>query len=104
MLVPLETLPGWPVAADPSPLQVLGLLVGLPLVVVVIIAVITKVNQMMRVSRGEPTQVTDPMWVGGLDRPEIEGPRHAEVVDDAKQITASSDTPGTDVGGASARW
>ncbi len=104
MLVPLETLPGWPEAPDPSPLQVLGLLVGLPLLVVAIVAVITKVNQMMRVSRGEPAQVTDPMWVGGLDRPEIEGPRHDEVADDAQAIAETDAKPGTDVGGASARW
>ena len=30
MLVPLETLSGWPAVDDPSALQVLGLLVGLP--------------------------------------------------------------------------
>ncbi len=112
MLVPLETLSGWPAAANPSPLQVLGLLVGLPLVVIVIVAVITKVNRLMRVSRGEPLQVTDPMWVGGLDRPEIEGPRHDETVDNAREIAqadsgdqaATADRPGTDVGGAGARW
>lgn len=104
MLVPLETLPGWPAAPDPSPLQVLGLLVGLPLVVIVITAVITKVNKMMRVSRGEPAQVTDPMWVGGLDRPAVEGARHDEVVDDAQAIGDADVQPGSDVGGAGARW
>lgn len=108
MLVPLETLPGWPAAPDPSPLTVLGLLVGLPLVVIVIVAVISKINRLMKVSRGEPIQVTQPMWVGGLDRPEIEGPRHDEVVGDAKAITdeakAVAGEPGADTGGASARW
>lgn len=100
MLVPLETLPGWPQAASPSVLEVLGLLVGLPLVVVVIVGAIAKVDKMIKVSRGEPLQVTEPVWVGGLDRPEIEGPLHDEVVEDAKQVSG----PGTDVGGASARW
>ena len=28
MLVPLQTLPGWPAAPDPTPLQTLGLLAG----------------------------------------------------------------------------
>ena len=32
MLVPLDTLAGWPAAPDPTPLQSLGLLVGIPAV------------------------------------------------------------------------
>ena len=37
MLVPLETFSGWPQVANPSPLQSLGLLVGIPLLIAVIV-------------------------------------------------------------------
>ena len=36
MLVPLETLPGWPKVPNPSALETLGLLIGLPLVVIIV--------------------------------------------------------------------
>jgi hypothetical protein len=38
MLVPLETLPGWPAAPNPSVLQFLGLLIGVPLVLALLIS------------------------------------------------------------------
>lgn len=104
MLVPLETLPGWPAAEDPSLLSVLGLLVGLPLVVIVVVAVIAKISNMRKVARGEPTHITQPMWVGGMQRPEIEGPRHDEVSDDADDATVAAQEPGSGTGGAGARW
>jgi hypothetical protein len=37
MLVPLETFSGWPQVANPSPLQSLGLLIGIPLLIAVIV-------------------------------------------------------------------
>lgn len=38
MLVPLETLPGWPPAPNPALLVSIGLLIGLPLVIGLVIA------------------------------------------------------------------
>ena len=38
MLVPLETLQGWPSAPDPSVVHVLGLLFGLPILLGLVIA------------------------------------------------------------------
>lgn len=37
-LLPLETLPGWPAAADPTALQTFGLLLGIPFVIGAVIA------------------------------------------------------------------
>ena len=101
MLVPLETLSGWPAVEDPSALQVLGLLFGLPLVVIVAVFAIAKIGNVMHASRGTGVQVTDPVWVGGPPRPDIEGPEHDAAVENAGRI---ADKPRDDVGGAGASW
>ncbi len=44
MVVPLQTLPGWPVAPDVSGLDFITLLIGLPVAVIIIITVIGKVG------------------------------------------------------------
>jgi hypothetical protein len=86
MLVPQETLPGWPHVADPTPLQTLGLLVGLPLVVVIAAFVIAKIGNAVKASRGTTNTDTDPVWVGGPTRPDIEGPRHDQAALDGQRI------------------
>ncbi len=113
MLVPLETLPGWPPVADPSPLQTLGLLVGLPLIVIVAAFAVAKIGNTVKASRGTTNSDTDPVWVGGPTRPEISGPEHSAAVE---QANGMAELPGTDiendsgvvggrdVGGAGARW
>ena len=52
-LLPLETLPGWPTVADPTLLQTLGLLAGIPLVVTLVIALLCFAPQLARAGRGE---------------------------------------------------
>lgn len=101
MLVPLETLSGWPAVDDPSALQVLGLLVGLPGVVFVAIFAIAKIGNVIHASRGTGVQVTDSVWVGGAPRPDIEGPEHDAAVENAGRV---ADKPKDDVGGAGASW
>ena len=58
MLVPLETLPGWPAAPNPSVLQFLGLLIGVPLVLALLIAgasYVATTRELKRVrSAGQP--------------------------------------------------
>ncbi len=101
MLVPLETLPGWPTVTDPTPLQSLGLLIGLPAVVFILVFAIAKIGNMAKASNSSSGAVADPVWVGGPTRPDIEGPRHDQVEIEAAEI---AEKPGTDVGGAGARW
>jgi len=101
MLVPLETLSGWPAVDDPSALQVLGLLIGLPAVVFVAIVIIAKIGNARHASRGTGVQVIDPVWVGGTPRPDIEGPEHDAAVANAGRV---ADKPKDDVGGAGASW
>lgn len=113
MLVPLETLPGWPPVANPSALQTLGLLVGLPLAVIVIAFAVAKVGNSVKASRGTTNNDTDPVWVGGPTRPEIGGPEHSRAIEEANGMAALPGTDieddagtvgGRDVGGAGARW
>lgn len=101
MLVPLETLSGWPPVDDPSPLQVIGLLIGLPALVIIAIFAIAKIGNLVHASRGTGVQVAEPVWVGGAPRPEIEGPAHDEATKDGQRIAGK---PGQDLGGAGASW
>ena len=92
MLVPLDTLEGWPTAPDPSALQVLGLLFGLPLLVIVIVIAIAKISNSAGAGDAHE-EVTEPVWVGG--RPE-------QKTDATAAIESSEGT--SDSGGAGARW
>ena len=92
MLVPLDTLEGWPTAPDPSALQVLGLLFGLPLLVIIIVIAIAKISN--AVGPGDAhEEVTEPVWVGG--RPE----QKTEATPAIEGSEGASDS-----GGAGARW
>jgi hypothetical protein len=128
MLVPLETLSGWPASPDPSTLQVLGLLVGFPLLVFIVVIAIAKIGTAAHAGRGDSIQASDPLWVGGeqqtgmLEAPSAnpgteasdEGsPADAEqaFARDAEQAPAGDgdgdgegDETGEHVGGAGARW
>jgi hypothetical protein len=98
MLVPQQTLAGWPAAPDPSPLQTLGLLVGFPLLFVLIVFAIARIGTAAQAARGSPA-VSDPLWVGGRDS-------SAQVGGTSTAAIEAGDAPATgdDVGGASARW
>ena len=65
MVVPLETLPGWPNVQDPSILQVLGLLVGAPLVVILLVAAVTRIHHAVKGNVGTPAVMNQPVWVNG---------------------------------------
>ena len=122
--MPLDTLSGWPAAPDPSPLQVLVLLVGFPLLVFIIVVVISKIGTAAHAGRGDAIQASDPLWVGGeqqtgvLEAPSANPGAEASGADspadgeqafagDAEQAPASDgegDETGEHVGGAGARW
>jgi hypothetical protein len=107
MLVPLQgTLPGWPQANEPTALEVLGLLIGLPAVAFIIIAILGKSPDLVRAGRGQSANTTDePLWLGAApaDRAALTAGDTAPVPAGGRRgITGSSDSAA--VGGASARW
>lgn len=115
MLVPLETLSGWPQAPDPTVLQVLGLLVGLPLLVFIIVISISKIVTTAHARRGDVVQVSDPLWVGAQSaqleanvNPGLEITEQAPAGEDEQVAVGEGDVEGDDtgehVGGAGARW
>jgi hypothetical protein len=106
----MNTLFGWPQVPTVTPLEMLGLLGGVPLVVVVLVFAVAKANAVMRTSRlGSGPQPSDPVWMGGralsiMGGAEDLAPDEADA--QRRQLTAPPLTPGVDAdaGGASARW
>jgi hypothetical protein len=110
VLVPLDTynFPGWPDAPDPNPLAELGLLIGLPLLVMVIAFAVAKIGNAAKASRtGGGVQPSDPIWMGGRARSIMGGPE-----DERPAVTAGGGSPQASspaaeesgTGGAGARW
>jgi hypothetical protein len=97
MLVPLDTLAGWPAAQEPTVLQTLALLVGIPVVVIVIVFAIAKIGTSVQASRGDSAPVADSVWVGGR-----QAGGEIEAAPEMHGVGAEDDdkTPG----GAGARW
>src|SRR4029450_11701331 len=124
MLVPLETLSGWPQVQNPSPLQVLGLFVGFPLLVAIIVIAIIEIGARAHAGRGDSIQASDPLWVGGsqetgaLEAPSANPgteasdevaaggaePTSARLVEQAPAGDGEGDETGEPGGGAGARW
>lgn len=107
MLVPLQTLAGWPAEPDPSTLHVLGLLVGLPLVAALIISGLVKARTLSQGGRGSSAKFDHPAWLGAKD----EKDEADEILgtDNAGGQAAAQGGPAisagdTGKGGASARW
>jgi hypothetical protein len=97
MVVPLDTLAGWPAVQEPTVLQTLGLLVGAPLLVFFIVAGIAKIGNTVKAGRGEAPPVADSVWVGGR-----QAGGEIEAAPEMHGVGAEDDekTPG----GAGARW
>jgi hypothetical protein len=115
MLVPLETLSGWPQAPEPTILQILGLFVGIPLLIFVVVIAIAKIDAAAHAGRGDISQASDPLWVGAHESAELEAAgANPSVGDQATEATAGDekvaaeevrgDDTGEHVGGAGARW
>lgn len=102
MLVPLDTAtdPAW-ATSQPSWLEILGLLIGIPAIVIVLIILLTKSKQLIRAGRGERTvDPSEPIWIGAA-------PPEAGMVtsgETAPVPVAGRRAAADDVGGASARW
>ena len=97
MLLPLDTLAGWPAAKPPTVLESLGLLVGAPLLVAIIVFAIAKVGTSIQATRGDAAPVADSVWVGGR-----QAGGEIEAAPELHGVGAEDDdsTPG----GAGARW
>ena len=97
MVVPLDTLAGWPAAQEPSILQTLGLLVGIPALVTIIVFAIAKMGTSVQASRGDAAPAADSVWVGGR-----QAGGEIEAAPEMHGVGAEDDekTPG----GAGARW
>lgn len=90
MLVPLETLSGWPEAQDPTWLQTLGLLVLIPVAISAVIALLAYGPSLARASKGGGmVEAKDPLWLGAGQAP-------------SKEIAKTPETH--QQGGASVQW
>jgi hypothetical protein len=106
----MDTLFGWPQVPTVTPLEMLGLLAGVPLVVIVVVFAIAKADAVIKTSkRGPGPQPGDPVWLGGRAL-SIMGGAEDQLPDDVearrRQLAAAPSTPTSeaDAGGASARW
>ena len=106
----MDTLFGWPEVPTVTPLETLGLLAGIPLVVIVVIFAVAKAHGVLEASRRGPgPQDSDPVWMGGRAL-SIMGGAEDQLPDELEQqrlqLTAPPQTPtaDADAGGASARW
>lgn len=103
MLVPLDAAPdpaSW-ATTQPTWLDVLGLLIGVPAVVFIVIAVLTKSKQLIRAARGvRSADPSEPIWIGAAP-PEAGMLTSGET---APVPAAGQQASAEDVGGASARW
>jgi hypothetical protein len=97
MLLPLDTLAGWPAAKDPTVLQTLALLVGAPLLVALVVFAIAKIGTTVQANRGEAPAAAESVWVGGR-----QAGGEIEAAPELHGLGAEDDdrTPG----GAGARW
>lgn len=125
MLVPLETLSGWPPVPNPPILASLAIFVGFPVLVFLIVIAISKIATSIHEARGDDIQASDPLWVGGSQESGVlEAPSANPGADDGDQASATDaeqasasvpeqasasegvegDDTGEHVGGAGARW
>jgi hypothetical protein len=97
MLLPLDTLAGWPAVKDPTVLQTLALLVGAPLLVALVVFAIAKIGTTVQANRSEAPVVADSVWVGGR-----QAGGEIEAAPELHGLGAEDDDQTQ--GGAGARW
>ena len=107
--MPLETLSGWPPAENPTVLQTLVLLVGVPILVFLIVIAINKIVQTIHATRGDDPRTSDPLYIVDARTGEAKLVDANPGTDAGQQVLAGSgevegDDTGEHVGGAGARW
>lgn len=106
----MDTLFGWPQAPAVTPLELLGLLGGFPLVVIILVFAVAKAHSVLKANKlGPGPQPSDPVWEGGRALSIMGGAEDQlpdDVEDRRRELNASpsTPTPELDAGGASARW
>ncbi len=102
MVVPLETLSGWPEVANPTALQTLGLLVGFPALAFLVIFALGKAPALVGANKRQSLAITEPVWLGrgGTDAGTLEA---GSAVAELPAGPTGTAVP-AEVGGASARW
>ena len=109
MLVPLETLSGWPQVQNPTVLQSLLLFVGFPSWSSSSWWPSTRSRRNIHAARGHDVQSSDPLWVGDHEPAELEsasanpGTEAGDQIETGEAAVEGDDT-GEHVGGAGARW
>jgi hypothetical protein len=93
MLVPLLTQPSW--------LHVLGLLLGVPAIIFIVISILTKSKQFIQAARGQqPPDPSEPIWIGEVPpEPGTGGSGGAK-----PELVTGRRAAADEVGGASVRW
>lgn len=115
MLVPLQgTLPGWPTVPQPTVLEVLGLLFGIPLIIIIVISLLAHGPDLIRAGRGENSAVVaEPLWLGAApaDRAAVTAGAQSSSLPSSQPATEAAPVPSRAVpapepivGGASVRW
>jgi hypothetical protein len=104
MLVLQETVSLAPLALDYTPLNVLLLLLGFPLLASLLIWLLVKRSQLVLASRDTSSKYSDPTWIGSKEKnDEVLGSDNA-AGKAALQGGPTGQPGGDDKGGASARW
>jgi hypothetical protein len=92
MLVPLETLSGWPPAPNPPVLDSLLVFVGFPILVFLIVIAINKIVQSIHAARGDDYHVSDPFWVRDHESAELEAASANPGIEATDQAAAEGTT------------
>jgi hypothetical protein len=123
MLVPLETLSGWPRVENPTVLFSLTLFVGIPLLIAVIVIALIEIGAKARARRSDNIDASDPLWVAAQESAELVPISDSKGAEAEAEVTAETsaagvaagtsaggtnvegdDTGSEQVGGAGARW
>lgn len=100
-LVPLTGahFPGWPAADQPSVVQELIVLFGIPLAIGAVITLIVLSGTLIRHSRGGHVQLEEPLWLG-----QTSGDKEFATQTARGALTRGGHPLETSTGGASVRW
>ena len=105
MLVPLETLPGWPAAPNPPALHSLAVLIGIPAVAFIVIAIFGKISAANSKASGGLVSTTDTVWLGASPKSLGTDGDEKPAIEAAEATSSGSTRAGSkEIGGASARW
>jgi hypothetical protein len=105
ILVPLETLATLPLALADTPLNVLLLLFGFPLLAIIIVSILVTKTAVTKAARDPGGRYSDPTWVGANGEEQRVGDNTGTgALPGRSAPEGTAGEQGADKGGASARW